>query len=117
MSDPLGPPRLITRVSRACVMEPNDRERDARPLSKWRASISTIFWSALIWGVVVAVGAYLGMVAPKSEWMRSVFIRDVQEDTPAAFARRFLLGVAGGAAIGALLAIRDLRDKKGPNDD
>jgi hypothetical protein len=47
--------------------------------------------------------------------MSQVFIRDVREDTFAAFTKRFLFGAAAGALIGALIAFRDLRRTKETN--
>ena len=74
---------------------------------------SIIVWLTLIFGVVIALGPYLGAIAPKSEWMRSVFISDIRHDTLAAFARRLMLGCGAGAVIGTLLYIRD---RKGESD-
>ena len=56
-------------------------------------------------------------IAPKSEWMRRVFWRDVREDTLPAFASRFLVGAAGGAIVGGLLALRDLRGGEAQGED
>ena len=83
--------------------------------STLKASAWTVFSSALIWGLVLAVGSYIGVFASKSQWMSQVFIRDVREDTFAAFTKRFLFGAAAGALIGALIAFRDLRRTKETN--
>ena len=79
-----------------------------------KRGISIIFWFALIWGVVFAFGPYLGVIAPKSQWMRSVFIDDVRHDTVLAFCRRLAIGAGGGAVIGILFFIRD---RKSDDDD
>jgi fatty acid desaturase len=97
-------------------MQGSHTEASRVKASNWKQSAQTIVWSAVIWGTVLAVGSYLGAIAPKSEWMRKVFMGDVRADTFQAFARRFVLGAAGGAVIGVLLAIRDLRGSKGSGD-
>jgi hypothetical protein len=73
---------------------------------------STILWSIVIFGFVVAFGSYLGAIAPKSEYMRSVFIDDVRHDTGSAFLRRLMLGAGAGAVVGTLLYIRDKKSEK-----
>lgn len=79
---------------------------------------SVVFWFALIFGAVFAIGSYMLVLFPKNEWMRSTYLSDVEHDSPLAFASRFLLGAVGGAVIGLLHGIRDIRDeKKGENDD
>jgi hypothetical protein len=86
-------------------MEPDDQAGKRKP-SKW-AGFSVVFWFALIFGVVFAFGSYIGVIAPKSEWMRRVFIQDVTHDSISAFCRRFAIGASGGALIGVLTFIRD----------
>ncbi len=75
---------------------------------------SIIFWYALIFGIVVALGSYLSALAPKSEWMRSVYIEDIRRDTLPAFVRRLLMGGGAGAVVGILVFIRD---RKRQDDD
>jgi len=84
---------------------------DPKPGSNWKASIWIIISSALIWGVGLAAGSYIGVLASGREWMRADFIRDVQTDTSSMFAHRFLLGLLGGAIVGLLLAIRDKQQR------
>ena len=76
--------------------------------------VSIIFWCVLIFGFVVAFGSYIGVLAPKSEWMRSVFINDIRHDTISAFVRRLMLGAGGGAVIGTLLFVRDRKSGDDP---
>jgi len=71
-----------------------------------KRGISTIFWCALIAGIVFALSSYFGVVAPKSEWMRSIYINDVEHDNISAFCKRLMIGAGGGAIIGILLFIR-----------
>jgi hypothetical protein len=86
-------------------METEDQTGKRKP-DKW-AGIAVVFWFAFIFGVVFAFGSYIGVIAPKSEWMRRVFIDDVMHDSISAFCRRLAIGAGGGALIGVLTFIRD----------
>jgi hypothetical protein len=78
---------------------------------------SPMIWFALIAGTVVAIASYILVFFPKSSWMRSSYLFDIEHDSIGAFCRRFLLGAAGGAIIGLLHAIREIRDKKKEKKD
>jgi hypothetical protein len=86
-----------------------DDPNHKRKAAKWK-DISIVFWFALIFGVVFAFGSYIGVIAPKSEWMRQLFMDDVRHDSISAFSRRFMIGAGGGAVIGILSFIRDRKD-------
>jgi len=78
---------------------------------------SPMIWFALIAGTVVAIASYILVFFPKSNWMRSSYLFDIEHDSIGAFCRRFLIGAAGGAIIGFLHAIREIRDRKKEQKD
>ena len=96
-------------------MKPDDPKSKRTSVSL--RDFSPVMWFALIFGTVVAIASYLLVLFPKSTWMRSHYLYDIEHDSVGAFCRRFLLGAAGGAIIGLLHSIRDIRDKKRGGDD
>ena len=91
-------------------MDLDEPKKKRQSNARWKRRASTVFWYALIFSVIFALGSYISLFNLHDFWAQDIFADDVKHDTVRAFGRRLLLGACAGAVIGLLVSIRDRKD-------
>jgi len=84
---------------------------------QWPWRILVVLFCVVVWGGLFAFGDYFRQFTAKTSFSRRLASDTVQHDTSSTITRRFVLGGTGGAVLGILLVIRDLRTRKCDDDN